>query len=293
MTHLELLCLAIVVVYVALRLARGGGAAFVQRFVLLAIAGAISEDTLIRAYGYYGYSTSWSIAIDRVPLVVVLVWPVVVDSAAVLARAIVGERATALRTAALSSTIVLGDAALIEPVAVRAGLWRWTEPGVFGVPLVGIAGWAIFALVATLLLEQMRASVRAAILVIAPIATHAAILASWWTLFRFTEKPLPEIAAVLVAWALAIGAATRTASVRLTMHALLMRAPGAIFFFVLLAQTIAAPSSFAEPWPASWSVPPAAAALLVVYAVAFALPYLAALAANVSVRAARNETRSR
>ena len=69
-----------------------------------------------------------------------------------LARAVLGAppahargSRSSSRVALLGAAIVLADASLIEPIAVRAGLWRWTEPGLFAVPLVGIVGWAFFA----------------------------------------------------------------------------------------------------------------------------------------------------
>lgn len=291
MTRFELVCLTIVAVYAALRLrdlrervpgespglrkSEGKPWDFVLRFALLAVSSAIAEDTIIRAYGYYGYATTWSLFLDRVPLVVILVWPVVVDSASVLARAILGERARApLGLAALTAGIVLADAALIEPVAVRAGLWRWTEPGVFGVPLSGILGWAIFAFVSTFVLETRA---RLAILAIGPIATHVILVAAWWGGLRHAEVPISSFATALVVWGVSVAFVTRAAARPVPMSALLMRAPGAVFFFVLLTMTIAGPAPFAAPWNASWIAPPAPAALLVMYVAAFAAPYVTAV----------------
>ena len=94
MVGLELVCLAIVATYVLARLARAGDAAarhaFTVRFAALAVASFVGEDTVIRAYGFYAYATGWSARLDQVPLVIVLVWPVVIDSAATLARAVLG-----------------------------------------------------------------------------------------------------------------------------------------------------------------------------------------------------------
>jgi uncharacterized membrane protein len=277
MTRFELVCLTIVSVYAALRLAKSEGKPgdFIARFGLLALSSMIAEDTIIRAYGYYGYATTWSLFLDRVPLVVVLVWPVVVDSAAVLARAVLSERSrTPLGIAALTAGIVLADAALIEPVAVRAGLWRWTEPGVFGVPIIGILGWAIFAFVATFVIETRA---RIATIAIAPIATHAILLAAWWGGLRLAETPISSFAVALLTWGASIAFVTRAAARPVPMSALLMRAPGAVFFFVLLATNFFAPAPFAEPWSAHWIAPPASAALLVTYVAAFAAPYLTAV----------------
>ena len=287
MPSLELVCLAIVALYVGARLRGAPSAAerraFVARFAALAIAGFVGEDSVIDAYGFYGYAATWSVRLDRVPLVVVLVWPVVVDSAAVVARAVCrrsGEGdAPALRVAAVTAAIVLADASLIEPVAVRAGLWRWVEPGIFGVPLVGIAGWAHFAGAATFALERLRGARAWLVVVIAPLATHALIVASWWALFRWIRGSLPELGAVACAWAgsVIVAVLAARAAVRPRPLDLMLRAPGAAFFFGLLLASLSEPWSFAAPDGAAYVPPGLAAAPLALYAVAFAPPYLAAL----------------
>lgn len=283
MTRFELVCLTIVAVYVALRLWKAGGdpRPVVLRFVLLSVSSAIAEHTIIRAYGTYGYATTWSIFVGKVPLVVVLVWPVVVDSAAVLARAILGGdehvARSRFRFAAITAGIVLADAALIEPVAVRAGLWRWTSPGVFAVPIIGILGWAVFALVATYVIETRA---RVAVIAIGPLVTHGVLVAAWWAGLRFVEVPMPTFACVGVAWVASAAFVMRAAARPVPMSALLMRAPGAVFFFVLLATNFVAPARFAEPWSATWIAPPASAALLALHVAAFAAPYLTSIAVS-------------
>lgn len=280
MILLELVCLAIVATYAVARLVRAGSAAeragFVARFAALATASFAGEDTVIRAYGYYAYAPGWSVRLDQVPLVIVLVWPVVIDSAATLARAIVGGagvglgsgRGRVLRIALLGSAVVLADASLIEPIAVRAGLWHWTEPGLFAVPLVGIAGWAFFSFAAIAILESSpvvrRGSTLAALLVIAPVATHLTILATWWMFFRWVQGERSGVVAAAVAWAasavIAVAILRSREPRRVPASELLLRLPGAAFFFALL---------LVGPAP-----PPA----LLLYAVAFAPPYLVALA---------------
>jgi hypothetical protein len=286
---LEIVCLAIVAAYAALRLRgreHGERTTFGGRFVALALASFAGEDTIIRAYRAYAYSSAWSVHLDRVPLVVVLVWPVVIDSARSLARVLArrgGRSPTSLRVATIASCVVLADASLIEPIAVRAGLWRWTDPGVFGVPLVGIAGWAIFAGIAVYVLEARLGS--AAVVVLAPLGTHALVLASWFLLLRWTRGALPDVAAPLVAWVVSValarafrrggGGGGEEGEMR---RCLVARAPGAAFFFVLLGWTIAAPWPFAAPDAATFAAPPAGALAVVIHAAAFAPPYLVLLA---------------
>jgi hypothetical protein len=270
--RLELVCLAIVAAYVALRLRSGERRAFLVRFSLLALAGFIGEDTIIRVYGAYAYASTWSVHLDRVPLVIVLVWPVVIDSARSLARVLV--KPSPLRVALVAAAIVLADASLIEPIAVRAGLWRWTDPGLFGVPLVGIAGWAFFSGACVFVLERTRAML---VVVVAPIATHALVLATWWIVFRWIQGPLPDAAAPIVVWIACTSLAVLARRANVTRTLLLSRLPGALFFFALLGCTLAAPWPFAAPDLATYAAPPARALLLLVYAAAFAPPYLVLL----------------
>jgi carotenoid biosynthesis protein len=291
MIGLELVCLAIVATYVLARLARAGDAAarhaFTVRFATLAVASFVGEDTVIRAYGFYAYATGWSARLDQVPLVIVLVWPVVIDSAASLARAVLGGgRAHAPRVALLGAAIVLADASLIEPIAVRAGLWRWIEPGLFAVPIVGIVGWAFFAWAAILVLERAPAAARLAVVVLAPVATHVLVVASYWVLFRWIAGERSTGAATALVWgtSVVVSSMVARASARgrglatVPLAELLLRLPGAAFFFVLLGMTSSAPRGFAAPDLRAYATPVAGGFALLVYAAAFAPPYLTALA---------------
>ena len=77
--------------------------------------------------------------------------PLVLTSLALVRRAPgLGRGATALATAAL----VAWDTLVIEPVATRAGLWWWKDGGYFGVPVLGVLGWGIFAGAAALVLGR-------------------------------------------------------------------------------------------------------------------------------------------
>jgi hypothetical protein len=274
MTLLQLVCIAIVVAYVAIRARpREGRAAVLMRLALLAVAGWIGEDSVIRAYGFYGYSKDWWCFLDQTPLLIVLIWPAVIDSAHLLARRLLqrGPPGTAhsLRVALLAGAVVLSDAALIEPIAVHARLWSWTSGGIFEVPPIGIVGWAFFAAAAVATFELVPRG--PLVVVVAPLATHVLLVASWWMLFRWLPGVPGLWAVVVAAWVLlspvaAFAWATGVGR-RLPLVDLLARAPGAAFFFVLLALT------------ARDLVP------LVLYAVAFALPYLALLARRAPERA--------
>jgi hypothetical protein len=269
MRGIELACAAIVAAYVALRLRRADGSrmAVAVRLAALACAAWVGEDSVIRAYGFYGYTPQWSVWLDQVPLLIVAIWPVVIDSAHGLARQLTSGP---VRVALLAGAIVLADASLIEPIAVHAGLWSWSagEPrALFAVPLVGVVGWSLFTTAAVATFEALDARAARppwgfAVVPVAPLATHAALVAVWWGAFRWLGAGESPWAPALVAWVL-LGSATLLAwrvGPRVSVASIMARAPGAAFFFVLLAAT-------------ARDSPP-----LVAYALAFAPPYVALVA---------------
>jgi hypothetical protein len=271
---LQTACAVIVAIYLAVRLRRAPRpAAVLARLLALAVAGWVAEDSVIRAYGFYHYAPGWSVFLDRVPLFIVLIWPVVIDSAGQLARRFGGGASLAL-----AASLVLADAALIEPIAVRAGLWSWTEPGLFAVPPIGILGWACFAGAALWVLERAPGLLgRAAVVVVAPLATHLLLLASWWGALRWLNGTVPAPIGVALAWGGAGFLSALSWRIRrqqkVPRFELAVRAPGAALFFVLLAlygrqsvTLVAWSLAFVPPWlalvapvhereaaPASWS----------------------------------------
>lgn len=269
MTAFQITCVAVVALYWVVRLRRAGAGErgrIAWRLAVLSVAGWVGEDTVIRAYGFYGYAPSWSLIVDQAPVLVACIWPIVIDSASQLAR-----RLASGHVALAASALVLADAALIEPIAVRAGLWTWTRPGLFAVPLIGVAGWAMFAGAAVAFfgaVNRRRAPpwVDAGVILAAPLATHAMLVAAWWLAFKWIGAPLPEWAAVAAAWgvsaALAWTAVKRDVGGRVPLAELLVRLPGAAVFFVLL---VVSRGSVA----------------LVAWALAFVPPYLALVARRV------------
>jgi len=263
MLGFELLCLAIVVLWVVLRLRREADRpGLLRRLALLAAASWVAEDSVIHAYGFYDYGDGWSVVADRMPVLVALIWPVVIQSAADLAG---GLGLAGRRYVLVAAAIVLADASLIEPVAVQAGLWSWTEPGLFLVPPVGIVGWAVFAAWALWLLDTPRLAGRGAlraclVMVLPALLTHACLLALWWGALRWLNGPVPPWPAVAAAWGLsvlvALHARSAAAPALLRRADLLVRVPPALVFFVLLVL-------HGRELPA-----------LVAWAVAFAPPYL-------------------
>jgi hypothetical protein len=270
MVPVQIACLAAFASYFALRARlEARPIVLLRRALIVAAAAWLAEDTSIRAYGFHEYGAGWWLLLDRVPLLVVLMWPVVAQSARDLATCLWAgrDRPSALKVAFTVLGLVLADAALIQPIAVRSGLVRWTEPGLFGVPPIGMLGCAAFAAIAVLVIEraawEQRPRLEALALVAAPAGAHVLLFAAWWGAFRWVNVSIPPWLAVAVAWlwsvlfaSLARHARTRQ---RVPPALLWLRAPAALLFLVLLG------------------LHGRDDALLLAYSLAFAPPYLALL----------------
>src|SRR5690242_17765776 len=82
MIVLQIACLAIVSAFLIGRARlEAEPLALFRRLFLLAFAAWAGEDTCIRAYGFYEYSQSWWLFLDKVPILIVLIWPIVIQSA--------------------------------------------------------------------------------------------------------------------------------------------------------------------------------------------------------------------
>ena len=271
MLLLELTALSMAAIYVAAyTLGRPDKGQFLVRVVLVSAAGWITEESCILLYQFYGYSQNWSLFLAHIPLLVIIIWPLIVHSSWVLASQILrpGHRLVPLAAAA----IVLADASLIEPVAVRIGLWSWNEPGIFDVPPIGVLGWAYFAFLCILLFEEGRRQngtkrFNLLILVLPVIGTHLLLLITWWGALRWVNIPVGPRLAAGSAWALSLllvyAILRNRTGTRVEKKTLFLRLPAALFIYTLLALN------------ASGSV------LLVVFAVAFAPPYLTLIANNI------------
>jgi uncharacterized membrane protein len=109
---------------------------------VLAIYGYALERTAIAVFGSHRYGAGWVLAPQGVPLAVAGVWAALLSSGmAVAARR--GYRSPLPRATA-AAVLAIGLDALMEPVAVRGGLWEWTPPGPWlGVPIGNFVGWAV------------------------------------------------------------------------------------------------------------------------------------------------------
>lgn len=238
----ELLGISSVVFYVVrLGVNRSDGGQFLIWVILVSVAGWIAEETCIRLYAFYSYSQIWHIFVSRLPMLVIVVWPVIIHCAWDLASQMLGCRHRYVPLTA--GGIVLTDATFIETVSVRSGLWSWQAPGIFDVPIIGILGWACFAFFCVFLYEQGRRRTdwlkfSLLVLVLPVIGSHICLLASWWGIFRWINFPVEPMIAAAAAWIVSIFLVIVFWRYRVRMHVekktLLLRLPAALFFFTLL-----------------------------------------------------------
>ncbi len=108
----------------------------------LAAYGFALEAVAMAVFASHRYDASWGIAPLGVPLAVAVVWAAVITSA----MAVAGRRENASRgwRAGTAALVAIALDLMIEPVATRASLWRWTPPGPWlGVPVGNFVGWGV------------------------------------------------------------------------------------------------------------------------------------------------------
>lgn len=261
MRIIEPCCLAIVLFSLLMRARQSPDPRrFLWRYLLLAAAAWLGEDSCIRLYDFYEYSPEWSLFIDHVPIMILLIWPIVILSAADLALALGARRAGFLGL--LAGAFVLADAAFIEPISVSVDFWFWKSPGLFGVPPIGVLGWAYFSGIALAILRDQDDKGwpwDAVVLLVAPVGTHLLLLLSWWLVFKWISAPIPVQPALWFSYTVSLVAsvglwvmARRSAPRAMTLW---MRVPAALFFLGLLLSVQETPMSL-------W-----------IYAGAFVFPY--------------------
>lgn len=233
----EAACLVVVALTLAVMARRQPWRELAADYAALAVAGWIGEETCVAFYRYYRYADGWHARLHHVPALVPLIWPLVVLSARGVAAGL-WPRAGGWRPL-LVGLVVLWDASMVEVVAVRAGLWSWAEPGHLGVPLVGIVGWGYFAIGADWALSR---GARLLAVIVAPLTTHALILATWWAAFRWglrRDLGLASVAAVAAIgglWLAAVIVARRKGGA-MPLEVAVPRMIAAGLFFVLLVTT--------------------------------------------------------
>jgi uncharacterized membrane protein len=133
--------LCALLVLLLLESALGLRRAVVEFFALVAYGFSL-ELVAMTVFHSHDYGAAWRLTPWGVPLAVAVVWGAVIPAAiAVAAR--LGFDAGG-RSAAAAALLATAVDLLIEPVAVRAGLWRWTPPGPWlGVPIGNFVGWGV------------------------------------------------------------------------------------------------------------------------------------------------------
>ena len=242
MILLQLTAFFIVLIYVLFHtVGHAGAARFLFKSSIVSLACWITEETCIRFYGFYSYNPSWSLFLGHVPVLIILIWPVLIHSTWDLASQLSAQRPNLKPLAA--GALVCTDALLIEPVAVNADLWTWTEPGIFHVPPIGILGWGIFAFFCTLFFERGTPSITpkrpiGLLLVVPVIGTHVLLLGIWWGALRWINGDVPSVPLAGVAWVvsmvLTLFILQRGTGKNIKKMTLLLRIPASLFFLVLL-----------------------------------------------------------
>lgn len=239
----EIACLVIVVTTLALQARRQPLAELLPLYGALAIAGWLGEASCVAWYRYYEYHAPWHARVVAVPLLVPLIWPLVILSARDVVTAL--WPAARVSRPLLVGALVAFDASLVEVVAVRAGLWRWAEPGYLGVPLIGILGWGYFAGVAEAVLiatKRRGVGVLPTLIVLAPSGAHVIIFATWWGAFRWVARgDLGSVASLVVALvgvaAAVVAIARRRAGYVIPLAVAVPRMVAAALFLLLLVVT--------------------------------------------------------
>ena len=265
MILLQLTALCIVLIFVLFHtISQAGAARFLSRASVVSVACWITEETCIRFYGFYTYNPSWNLFLGHVPVLIILIWPVLIHSSWDLASQLSIQRPKLIPLA--TGVLVFTDALLIEPVAVNANLWAWSEPGIFHVPPIGILGWGIFALFCTLFFEKGTPSITPKkhigwILVVPIIGTHLLLLGLWWGALRWINMDVPSVPLAGVAWfvsmVLTFTILRQGTGRHVKKKTLLLRIPPSLFFLVLLLSNAGG------------------AEILVVYVLASIPPYIA------------------
>ena len=234
--------------------------ALLSDYFAIAVAAWLGESTCIALYRHYDYAPAWHLRLLHVPLLVPLIWPLVILSARQVANSLWPGRG--IQSSLRVALVVAFDASLVEVVAVAAGLWAWSEPGHLGVPLVGIAGWAYFALAVDIVLSSSHRWRHLALIVIAPAVTHALLIATWWGGFRWGLRRSLTPCSTYALIAMSLIALVLVLRARRAGHAIPLEVAGprviaaALFVTLLVVGT-------------SRSAP------LLTHAIAIAVPYLA------------------
>ena len=124
----------------ALHAARGGRLPLLE-LVSAAVYGVLLEEAHILLFGSYFYSERFVLVLDRVPVVIGLVWAVILYTSMRTSDAFgLSSRTAPLADALWAAMLDLA----FDAVAIRLGLWHWQIPvdaGYYGVPAGNFYAW--------------------------------------------------------------------------------------------------------------------------------------------------------
>ena len=167
-----------------------GDREYARTYALVAVSAWAAEHSAIELYRFYRYSPDWHAFIGHVPIAIVLIWPLVVIHAREFVRRL-GLRGA--RGVIAGAALVGVEASLIETVCTNAGLWFWEGRGIFGVPVIGMLGWAFFALGALAALEFLAGRRVLAMPLVSLTSTHALLQLTWRAgLKGISWTPVPD-----------------------------------------------------------------------------------------------------
>lgn len=195
----EIFSLGVLAVFVWQELRHGRWRESLPLGLALMLAAFWGEDSCIRLYQFYQYSPDWHFILDKMPPMVALIWPFVILSDARVVQAVARAKGQAQHPMLPLGVgaLVIYDASLMEVISVNVGLWSWNEPGVFGVPIIGILGWGYFAGAALWWWNRLPSRRRPWMVLLAPLVTHLLLLVTWWGGLRWIlREPLPGAAVV-------------------------------------------------------------------------------------------------
>lgn len=261
----ELICVGIIVWTLSMMARKRDTKELGMQYLSIAVAAWISEDTCIRFYEFYSYSSVWHLRLDKVPVLVPMIWPLVILSARDVASSLFRSSENMLVFAVFA--IVCVDASLVEVVSVACGLWSWSAPGHLNVPVVGIVGWGCFGAAVHLCLASSKHALQRAVIVAAPILTHAFLVALWWGFLRWvwrSDLGIASVSAVLLLGACASAYALhlRRRGRFIEQEVAVPRVGAAVLFWGLLVYETVADRDHGTSVSSLW-----------MHAVAVALPY--------------------
>ena len=117
-------------------------------------------------FGGYHYTDSLNPQFQNVPLLVPLAWFMMLPSAWVVAKSIIGESIhpnyRTMLFILMSGLAMTAWDLFLDPQMVEWGFWRWELPSdfssltYFGIPLVNYAGWLLTGILVTLVIRPDR-----------------------------------------------------------------------------------------------------------------------------------------